>query len=91
MQVNNQSNSEVHWNQGSGGAPQGLATQDPNNSGNLAPGKGTGPFPPDGKAPYTVTFTDPDHSVTSCPFSDPEATVTLEADWRVTVSSGCDE
>jgi hypothetical protein len=89
MRVNNQSNGEVDWNQG-GSNPQPLSDPQQDQSGKLTPGQETKPFIPNGGRPYTVTFSNEDQSVTSCLFSDPEATVTLNSNWTVSVSTGCD-
>ena len=86
MRITNGTNDPVEWEQnGSGGS--GLATE--SQSGELTGLQGTGPIQPVGSPPWAVTFTNlnkPSQTVDSPKFSDPEATVTLNADWTVTVS-----
>lgn len=86
MVVNNQSNGPVVWSQGnSGPAPKTAIVQ----SGQLGSGQASAPFTPSGSPPYTVTFTGT-CNVISCAFSKAEATVTLEKNCTVSVSTGCD-
>lgn len=98
MRVDNQTSDPVDWEQTGGSGPmpedvQQVVQTQSSKSGNLDPDKDSGDFVPAGKPPYTVTFSDEDgvhQPVTSCEFSDAGATVTLNSDWTITVSTGCD-
>jgi len=95
MRVDNQTSDPVDWEQtgGSGPMPEEYAAQTAGKSGELQSDSDTGDFVPAGTAPYSVRFTDEDgkhQPVDSCKFSDAGATVTLNSDWTVSVSTGCD-
>jgi hypothetical protein len=85
VRVSNQSNGPTNWTQNGSGPQQETASQ----SGSLQAGQETGELTPSGQAPYWVTFTN-GQTVTSCKFSNPDATVTLNKNWTVSVSTGCD-
>ncbi len=89
MRVNNQSGGPTTWNQG-GSNPQPGEAVPPDQQGYLAAGQETPEFPPSGDPPYWVKFTGEGHEVTSCKFSNPDAVVTLNKNWTVSVSTGCD-
>jgi hypothetical protein len=94
MRVDNQTSNPVEYEQTGGGTPDpkdeaALASQ----SGKLHANSETPSFTPVGTPPYAVKFTNedrPTQQVNSCKFTDPDATVTLNDDWTVSVSSGCD-
>lgn len=84
MRVSNETPSTIDWEQ-QGNPPQGLATPDPPEQGQLSANSSTGDFAPSGEPPYAVTFTSVDkpNTATSEKFSDADATVTLV--WAVKV------
>lgn len=88
MRINNGSNDPVEWVQNGGNPPANSAAAQ-SQQGQLQGQSQTGPMTPAGTAPWSVTFTNlkkSDQKVDSGKFSDPDATVTLNADWTVTVS-----
>lgn len=92
MRVNNQTSDPVDYEQNGSGDPlPETANRDAAQAGHLAANSETPPFVPSGNPPYTVTFTAAGHKpATSCQFSDPQATVNLNDNWTISVSSGCD-
>lgn len=91
MRVNNQTSDPVEYEQNGGGDPLPKSGATLTQSGSLQPFSETPPFVPSGQPPYTVGFSAPGHKpATSCQFSNPNATVTLNDSWMITVSTGCD-
>lgn len=91
MRVNNQTTDPVDWEQNGGTTPDPeeearLESQE----GELNAGASTGPIAPVGLPPYEVHFRStnvkPEKSAKSPGFMDPNATVTLNSDWTVSVS-----
>jgi hypothetical protein len=89
MRVNNQTTDPVDYEQTGGDPP------DPENaivsqSGQLAAGTETGSFVPAGTSPWEVGFRSvgikPEKSAKSPEITDPNATVTLNDNWTVTVT-----
>lgn len=98
MNLNNGTSDPVDYDQTGGGTLPEDAASPPGDSGSSRVGsiqadQDTGDFVPAGKPPYTVSFVNQNtrsQRATSCAFSDGSATVTLNADWTITVSTGCD-
>ena len=93
MNLNNGTSDPVDYEQSGGGEPLPEEEVGPVQTGTLAPDADSGDFIPAGRPPYTVHFNQANQknpNATSCAFSDAGATVTLNSDWTVSVSSGCD-
>jgi hypothetical protein len=85
MRVNNQSNSEVHWNQsGSNPQPEDVSSED--QSGDLVAGQETDPFTPTASEPWWVVFSNGHKPVVSDDIRDANATVTLTAAWKIEIT-----
>jgi len=88
MRINNGTNDPVEWEQNGTPPSEDLAAAQ-SQSGQLDGLQGTPPIPPVGDPPWAVTFTNlnkPSQQVSSPKFSDPDATITLNDNWTVTVS-----
>lgn len=94
MRVNNQTSDPVDWEQ-NGGSPQpyaegGASAAASTIQGQLAAFSETGDFSPQGLSPWEVHFTSigikPEKSAKSPEITDPNAIVTLNDNWTVTVS-----
>jgi hypothetical protein len=86
MRINNQTNDPVEWEQNGSPQPENFAMVQ-SQEGQLGAMQETPPIVPVGAAPWFVTFSSEKHDpVTSPKFSNPDATVTLNDDWTVTVT-----
>jgi hypothetical protein len=86
MNADNKTDQDVDYEQSGGG---GFAEDPPCQQGNLnAPGNpgSSKSFSPCDPSPWTVTFRSGSQCASSEPITDPDATVTLEANWTVTVA-----
>jgi hypothetical protein len=86
MNADNETDQDVDYEQAGGG---GFGEGQPCQQGQLSPRGTTGSnksFSPCDPSPWTVTFRSGSQSASSEPITDPDATVTLEANWTVTVS-----
>ncbi len=94
MRVNNQTSDPVDWEQ-NGGSPQPYTAGSASPAasaieGQLAAYSESGDFPPVGLSPWEVSFTSidikPEKSAKSPEITNPNATVTLNDNWTVTVT-----
>lgn len=86
MNAKNETDHDVDYEQGGGG---GFGEGPPCQQGQLSAQGTTGSgksFSPCDPSPWTVTFRRGSQSASSEPITDPDATVTLEANWTVTVA-----
>lgn len=86
MNADNKTDQDVDYEQKGGG---GFDENPPCQQGQLSAQGTTGSsefFSPCDESPWTVTFRRGSQSASSEPISDPDAVVTLEANWTVTVS-----
>lgn len=87
MNANNKTEQDVDYEQKGGGG--GFDETPPCQQGGLSahgnPGSSTS-FSPCDPSPWTVTFRRGSQSASSGPITDPDATVTLESNWTVTVT-----